>query len=283
MGRNKNKEREKDKKGPRQSGHLGRSYTDPLSQDVTKKELGIRLAMWDLGQCDSKKCTGRKLCRLGYIIEKISLTHRFSGVVLSPRGQQSVSPSDREIVLQCGVCVVDCSWAQLDTVPFNKMKGNHERLLPFLVAANPVNYGKPLNLSCLEAIVATLYITGFKSEAIELLDNFKWGPSFLQINKTLLDKYADCNTSAEVVDVQNKWIAMVEKEKLTNRQTERDLPPQESSDDDEDIENEEDDEEKPNVYVKNTNRDLPPSESDEGEEEEEEEEEDLSDYTKPIE
>lgn len=48
--------------------------------------------------------------------------------ISSPLGSRSISPEDRSIVADFGVCVVDCSWAQLDAVPFAKMKANHERL-----------------------------------------------------------------------------------------------------------------------------------------------------------
>ena len=39
-----------------------------------------------------------------------------------------ISLSDREIILKCGVAVVECSWARLDDVPFGKISSPHERL-----------------------------------------------------------------------------------------------------------------------------------------------------------
>jgi pre-rRNA-processing protein TSR3 len=163
------------------------------------------LAMWDFEQCDAKKCTGRKLHRLGYL-SALSIGQRFKGIVLSPQGQISVSPADFELVRLNGASVVDCSWAQLDNVPFHKIKASESRLLPFLVAANPVNYGKPMQLSCAEALAATLYIVGMKPQARSLLSSFAWGEAFFQINYELFEQYCVCANSSEVVEVQNEYL-----------------------------------------------------------------------------
>lgn len=53
---------------------------------------------------------------------------------MSPKGEFSVSPADLDLVREHGIAVVEASWARLDEVPFNKIKSNNERLLPYLVA-----------------------------------------------------------------------------------------------------------------------------------------------------
>ena len=77
-----------------------------------------------------------------------------------------------------------------------------QRALPYLIAANPINTYKPIKLSTAEALAAALYITGFQGDAEDMMSIFKWGPSFLTLNREWLDDYAKCQNSTEVVKVQ---------------------------------------------------------------------------------
>ncbi|GAQ91852.1 hypothetical protein KFL_008690030 [Klebsormidium nitens] len=170
-----------------------------------RESLGVRLAMWDFGQCDAKRCTGRKLARMG-LVKELRVQARFAGVALTPVGVRCVSAADRPLVQAHGLAVVDCSWARLDDVPFDRIRCAAPRLLPWLVAANPVNYGRPAKLSCVEALAAALYICGDRGNAEAVLAKFTWGHGFISLNKELLEAYAGCADGAGVIAVQEAWL-----------------------------------------------------------------------------
>ncbi|KAF7130503.1 hypothetical protein RHSIM_Rhsim10G0156200 [Rhododendron simsii] len=192
----------------------------PIEPETEEEQMvpKIQLAMWDFGQCDAKKCTGRKLSRFGLlkesldshtqayraahlntaqallillndefgnIMQELRVTNGFGGIVLSPAGKQCVSKEDYILMKRKGLAVVDCSWARLDDVPFAKLRCAAPRLLPWLVAANPVNYGRPCQLSCVEALSAALLICGEEETANLLLGKFKWGHAFLSLNSNM--------------------------------------------------------------------------------------------------
>ncbi|RQM25911.1 hypothetical protein B5M09_000150 [Aphanomyces astaci] len=195
-----------------------------------RRSFPISLRMWDFQQCDSKRCTGRKLCRLGYVTSMKPGAH-FRGIVLSPHGTKIVSREDLGIVESIGISVIDCSWARIQEMGIKQIKSGTHRLLPFLVAANTVNYGKPHKLSCVEAIAATLYIVGLADEAVQLMDEFPWGMEFLKINADVLDAYAACETSDEVVAAQDAYLASCQAE-VDDRRNRLDLPSLSDNDDD---------------------------------------------------
>ncbi|ORZ17158.1 hypothetical protein BCR42DRAFT_326547 [Absidia repens] len=169
------------------------------------------VVMWDFKHCDPKRCSGVKLARCN-MLKTLKLSQRFRGIVASPVGEKAVSPADRSIVEQYGAGVVDCSWARIDEVPFTKIKGPTDRLLPYLVATNPVNYGKPWKLNCAEALAAIFYVTGFPDHGEALMSKFKWGHAFYKVNAGLLNRYAKCKDSTEVVAVQNEYLASLEED-----------------------------------------------------------------------
>jgi len=152
--------------------------------------------------CDPRKCTVKKLERAGFlrIFSKISQIPR-NTLLLDPTAEQALSPADRFVK---SITVLDCSWVVLDTGAVSSWR--IRRALPFLMAANPVNFGKPCKLSSVEALAAALFIIGEKERAAELLSKVNWGIRFLEVNEEPLMLYADAKDITEVVKIQGLFL-----------------------------------------------------------------------------
>lgn len=181
------------------------------------QNLPFKLAMWDFDHCDPKRCSGKKLERLGFI-KNLRIGQKFQGIVVTPQGRDVVSPNDKEVVEKYGGAVVECSWARLDEVPFGKIGGKYERLLPYFIATNPVNYGKPWRLNCVEALAACLAIVDHEDWAVMILEKFTWGLNFLKVNRELIDLYKKCTDSESVVKVQDEYLENLERESKERKQ-----------------------------------------------------------------
>uniref|UniRef100_A0A914HDY4 18S rRNA aminocarboxypropyltransferase n=1 Tax=Globodera rostochiensis TaxID=31243 RepID=A0A914HDY4_GLORO len=188
-------EDERDVPQGEQSGEEGSDVREECGE--TPIDFPRRMAMFDFGQCDPKRCSGRKLCRMG-LVSTQRLGQRFPGLLLSPTATATLSPLDRTLVMAKGIAVVDCSWNRLQLTPMHQAKGAENRLLPFLLAANPVNYAIPFKLSCAEAFAAALSIIGLEEAAKRILAPFKWGPNFLTLNAEVLAAYSNAHAEAKL-------------------------------------------------------------------------------------
>ncbi|NMX22106.1 hypothetical protein C5S30_06700 [ANME-1 cluster archaeon GoMg4] len=166
----------------------------------------MHLYAYDAGQCDPKKCTARKLARFG-LITSVNAMRKipYKTIVLVPIADKALSPADREFTNS--ITVFDCSWKKI--APFEdaliRLK-RKKRALPYLIAANPVNYGKPFILSSAEAFAAALFIFGEKEQAQSLLAKFNWGNEFLRLNADRLLAYSKAKDSTEVVEMQKGFM-----------------------------------------------------------------------------
>jgi pre-rRNA-processing protein TSR3 len=79
------------------------------------------------------------------------------------------------------------------------------RRLPAMLAANPTNYAKLGKLSSAEALAGALYILGEKELAAKMMDKFKWGHTFLELNANLLNDYADAETEEQVEELEKEY------------------------------------------------------------------------------
>ncbi len=167
----------------------------------------IKLYIYHAAEDDPKKCSARKLAKfkLAKIETNIRKTKRKT-ILLNPFAEKSISKEDKEDALENGILAVDCSWKNAENAFEYLDKKNYSRALPFVVAVNPVNYGKACKLSTLEAFAAALYILGDTDQAKKILELYKWSPHFIEMNKEPLDRYKNAKNSKEIIEIMKEYI-----------------------------------------------------------------------------
>jgi pre-rRNA-processing protein TSR3 len=167
----------------------------------------MKLIVYHANEDDPKKCSAKKLYKFGFVeLEtKIRKTPK-DAILLNPFAEKSLSKEDFSIVEKNGLLAVDCSWKNAESSFDFLDKRCISRALPFLLAANPVNYGKPFKLTTLEAFAAALYIFDEIQEAEKILKLYKWGPHFLELNKEPLDDYRKAENSQEIIKAMKNYI-----------------------------------------------------------------------------
>lgn len=166
----------------------------------------MQLNIYHSGECDPKKCTGLRLERM----RKAKLVRRRrdipdKSILLNPLASKALSPGDSGSADRYGITALDCSWKNIEQI-HSLRKDLISRSLPYLIAANPTYYGHPTKLSTVEALSAALYILGEKESARNLLEGFKWGHTFLELNEKPLEAYSKTEDSQEIVEIQEEFI-----------------------------------------------------------------------------
>lgn len=147
-------------------------------------------------QDDPKKCTAAKLVKFR-MARPIKKTTQHT-LVLDPFAKQTLLFSDKNLF--DSVAGIDCSWEKAEQA-FTKNFVGIKRKLPPLFAGNPVNYSKLNKLTTVEAISAALFILGYTELAHKLLDKFKWGHTFYELNQNLLFDYSKAESEDDIQSI----------------------------------------------------------------------------------
>ena len=151
-------------------------------------------------QDDPKKCTAAKLVRFN-LAKKITSISK-NTLTLNPFADHTLLNSDKNSIRS--ITGIDCSWNFADQT-FVKKFGGISRKLPYLLAGNSVNFSKLGKLTTVEAIAASLYLLGFENQSTELLGKFKWGHTFLDLNKNLLNDYQNATSEREIQNIAKEY------------------------------------------------------------------------------
>jgi pre-rRNA-processing protein TSR3 len=169
----------------------------------------IKIEILHLSEDDPKKCTARKLAKFGHarLVKRLNAVS-YNPILLDPYSPKVLSKEDLPQALEHGLLIFDCSWDGAENT-FDRIRAKKKmapRALPFLVAVNPVNYGKAFQLSTLEALAGALIVLGYRHQAIELLGLYKWSANFLKMNEQPLLEYENAKSSEEIIKAQKEFI-----------------------------------------------------------------------------
>ena len=169
------------------------------------KDISVH-ALW-LAQDDPKKNTAVLASKRGDIkLHKKIRSIPKKGIILEPLCGKIFGPEDHSIITDLNGSIVglDCSWKQIEDSVKTVMKQTRlvPRMLPLLLAANPVNWGKPGKLTTMEAIASALHLVGNIEQSRQVLGAFRWGERFFELNQEPLMEDSDAKSSRELVDLQ---------------------------------------------------------------------------------
>ncbi len=162
--------------------------------------LGMRLLVCLLNDDDPSKCSARKLIRFNMLTKVYKPP--YDTLLLDP---YATTPLHR-LYSSTSITVVDCSWANASSIFHRiRVKESNRRRLPLLLAANPINYAKLARLSTAEALAAACYILGYEDLSFNILNKFKWGHTFMELNRELLEEYKGANTIQDIVRIEEEY------------------------------------------------------------------------------
>jgi pre-rRNA-processing protein TSR3 len=170
-------------------------------------DAALKVYVYMLGQDDPSKCTAAKLTRFG-LAERIRHV-RHNMLLLNPLSREILSR--KEAISYGSVCAIDCSWEKAGEVlsRYRESRYGRHRRLPALLAANPTNYSKLGKLSTAEALAGCLFILGYENQAVQLLNKFKWGPTFLKLNGELLRDYLNADSSRAIMETERQYFGQL--------------------------------------------------------------------------
>jgi pre-rRNA-processing protein TSR3 len=180
---------------------VSRSDVEGNPFKVFINSMDVNLFVYHAGHCDPKRCTAKRLARFNFVVLLHSLGQiPKSSLVLDPFSEKALSPADRKF---SSITALDYSWKKSGLY---QKKFRNGRALPYLIAANSINFGKPTKLSTAEALAAALYIMGEKSKALNILSKFSWGDTFMDLNMRALEAYSRAESSSEIITLQEMFI-----------------------------------------------------------------------------